>query len=451
MRSAGRTARRWILAAATVSLALRLALVVAWTPHVPRVGDSVEYVRLARHLRTTGAFFPDDPPGIRPPLHIALLAATLGGEDLDPYPWSFVLQSLLDSLTCLLLGALALERFGPRAGAAAAWLYALQPEAALNAACTNLAEPTANLALAGLFFAVHRAFPPAADRPLRVRRAFALGALGGLAALAKGLLVPLAAGLLLGVLTRLRPRRRAALAAAAAALGATLALLPFGLYTRARTGLFLPTGTYGHLALVYDNLPHPRNGLREFLAQGPLPDRIRWAQRIFLERFLADPALVADKVQTRLRILLGPSTILPCTVAALPADRFVPDYRTLLDYHRSAWRLPPGAGRRVQILCTLCMLVLLSLAAGGLWRYRGDPLTRGVLWALLLFGLLVALTVSLDRYRHVLLALLVPYAAAALSENRRDPREPSGARGGAAAAVLAALLLFATMFLAPPP
>jgi hypothetical protein len=156
----------------------------------------------------------------------------------------------------------------------------------------------------------------------------------------------------------------------------------------------------------------------------------------------------------RLRIGLGPDVMLPA-YAAMRYEGFQPDSTDDFAMSRSGWTMPPGWGRRVQVLCGLGTVVLFSLAVAGLCAAPRGTLARAfVLMTLVLYATL-ALTVADGRYRHGLLPFALPFAglAAALLfvREERERWEPAARRRAVIGGLAAAAFLVTTVFLLPAP
>jgi len=249
--------------------------------------DARGYDLLARNLRAGHGFSlhdapPYPPDGLRTPLYPAFLGAvyTLAGE--RPLAVA-VLQATLDSLTALLVGALAGVLLGRRAGTAAAVLYALTPLQWRYAAALLTEIPLAFLVTLALWLLVRLAEPargisfdgphghklsvlqsdagsirlnPSSGRSAGSRRsqrvALACGAVAGLAALCKPNMGGLALIMALAAWWALRRERRRALRGAGAVLlGAALVVAPWLFRNWAAFGRpFLSNAALGYVARV---------------------------------------------------------------------------------------------------------------------------------------------------------------------------------------------------------
>lgn len=136
MTLSGATARRWIVAAVAVGVALRLAFGLLYWVGKPLTHDEREYLALAGSL-TAGrgfAYEPQDPASPAPqfgrapayPVFLALVGA--GGGEYDSSPARVkIAQACVGGLTVWLVGLIALGAAGPRAGAVAAAVAAVYP------------------------------------------------------------------------------------------------------------------------------------------------------------------------------------------------------------------------------------------------------------------------------------------------------------------------------------
>lgn len=249
--------------------------------------DARGYDLLARNLRAGHGFSlhnapPYPPDGLRTPLYPAFVGAvyTLAGE--RPLAVA-ALQATLDSLTALLVGALAGALLGRRAGIAAAVWYALTPLQWRYAAALLTEIPLAFLVTSALWLLVRLAdratailpdgshghelsvlrsgagsirLNPSSGRSAgggRIHRvALACGAVAGLAALCKPNLGGLALILALAAWWALRWERRQALRGAGAVLlGAALVVTPWLFRNWAVFGRpFLSNAALGYVARV---------------------------------------------------------------------------------------------------------------------------------------------------------------------------------------------------------
>jgi 4-amino-4-deoxy-L-arabinose transferase-like glycosyltransferase len=147
--------RNWIffLIVTAAALALRLFFVF----HFPRVaGDSFIYGDIAKNWLNHGAYYVSDGDIIRPtlirlpgyPAFLALIFSIFGQEH---YTAVMVVQALIDTNTCLVIAALALELMNERAAKAAYLLAALCPFTASYAAAP-LTETLAIFCTAHAFY-----------------------------------------------------------------------------------------------------------------------------------------------------------------------------------------------------------------------------------------------------------------------------------------------------------
>jgi 4-amino-4-deoxy-L-arabinose transferase-like glycosyltransferase len=119
----GKRLPRWILLAALLALALRLAFAFGYWVDEPLTRDEREYLALAG--LTTGTA---DPFGRAPGYPIFLAIVSGGRASGDDVPASVkVAQSIVGALGVLVVAALARRLAGERAGVAAAFLAAIHP------------------------------------------------------------------------------------------------------------------------------------------------------------------------------------------------------------------------------------------------------------------------------------------------------------------------------------
>jgi len=254
-------ARRWILGAAVVGLAARLAFGLLYWVDKPLTHDEREYLALARSV-AEGRGFTYDPshqtgtaqqfgraPGY--PLYLAAVGAT--DRDYGSSPTRVkVAQSIVGAAAVWLIGLIAWRAMGPRAGAFAAGIAAVYPP--LVWMCAYVLSETLYSLLA---LAAAHVLDIAMDRA-RVHRAGGAGAL--------------AAGLVAGCATLTRPvmlfflplallwivrRRRAALAVAFLA-GALAVVLPWTARNYRVYGRFVLVASEGGVTFWTGNHPLAR-------------------------------------------------------------------------------------------------------------------------------------------------------------------------------------------------
>ena len=208
-------ARRFLLAAAAIGLALRLAFGCLYWVDKPLTHDENEYLALARGVASGLGFVYDEAHETgtaqrfgRAPAYPLFLAALDAGR---PVPTATparvkVAQSLVGALTVWLIGLIALYAAGPRAGVWAAGIAAVYPPLVSLPSYALSETLYSGVALAAAFLlqlAVESARPQASALPRRAAiLAAAAGVLAGGAALIRPamlLFLPLAvAWLVLG-------------------------------------------------------------------------------------------------------------------------------------------------------------------------------------------------------------------------------------------------------------
>jgi len=433
---------------------------------LPQVGDANGYLYLAREFRAHPFNFSWLASGVRPPLHRMLLAPGLdadpvpdvAGEAPDAYPGVYLIQIAVDLATIALVMTLARRRFGPRAAAWAGWIGALYPQSILLSSGLVLAEGVAAFVSALALLALDTLDRRIEERASPARcagQAALVGGLLGVGILTKEILLPVTAVFTAALL--LRPatawRLRLGLAAGVAGL-AFLVALPWALYNRAQHGVMIWSGTFSDYSLAVDNAAPGVNGGRMWRKRATIKERHELAREIFLDALLEYPGLTAERALVRLRIGLGPDVMLPA-YAAMRYDGFQPDATDDFSMSRSGWVLPPGWGRRVQLLCGLGTVLLFGLAIAGLCAAPRGLLARAFVLMTLALYATIALTVADGRYRHGLLPFALPFAglAAALLLDRgaRERSGPAARRRALAGGLAAAAVLATTVFLAPAP
>src|SRR6185437_3111563 len=211
--------RNWLffLLVTMAALALRLFFVFRY-PHI--AGDTWVYGDIAKNWLDHGIFGLTDNGEVRPTLirlpgYPGFLAAMFAAFGREHYTAVMIAQALIDTNTCLVIAALALELMNPRAAKVAYLLAALCPFTA-NYVAAPLSETVAVFCIAhALYYGVRGIKELKADR-----RGLLLWGLSGfwtaLAILLRpddGLLLP-AFGLAILFLLFLRTNRRQVFAAA---------------------------------------------------------------------------------------------------------------------------------------------------------------------------------------------------------------------------------------------
>jgi 4-amino-4-deoxy-L-arabinose transferase-like glycosyltransferase len=210
---------RWLAAIAAGGLAVRLAYVLALTPHLRGHGDASYYHQLANVL-ADGRGFVDPGNGtataLHPPLFPLLLAgfAKLGAGG---YLAQRVVVSIAGTATIAVVGLLGRRVAGERAGLVAAALAAVSP-VLVSADGAVMSETLLGLLVALCALVAYRLL----DRP-SLRWAALLGALVGFAALTRGEAILLLVVLAVPIALRLPARRLAIFGVAVAACAVVLA------------------------------------------------------------------------------------------------------------------------------------------------------------------------------------------------------------------------------------
>jgi arylsulfatase A-like enzyme/4-amino-4-deoxy-L-arabinose transferase-like glycosyltransferase len=393
------------------------------------------------------AELPQYPGAWQPPGQTLFMAAVLAVSERSVAAVRWV-QVVLGTLSVWLVYALGRAWLDHRHGLVAAWLAALYPD--LIAFCHYLWSETLFifLFLSALWLATRRREPPPAPT------AAAAGLLFGLAALTRALVVPFLP-LFVAWLVWARPgRRRRALAAGAwITLAAALAMLPWTLRSTLLHGGFVLIDTNGaynfwrgngpdafadrgdpaapHYAWPFEGVPlapvmnRPVRRLvaeaREALGSQRPSDLeiVGYARRAAWQEIRSAPGRFAARIRYRLADLWNPTSFL------------------MRHFRIGAYgRVPPAVEGLASAAAALSYLLVMGLAAGGLWCARRCPEVWLVALLALLLSAISALSFGLTRFRLPLMPLaMIPAAAGllALGARLRPPR--------AAAAAAAALLL----------
>lgn len=226
-------------------------LFVLTTPIQPLTGDATAYDRLARALLDYGGYLSPtlQPTSARPPLYTLLVAASYAvfGRTLLPV---FLIQALLDAITCLGVFVLARRHFGRAAGLAAAVL-AIFSLSLLSAARLLMTETLMTTLLVLSVWALDEAIQRG-----RVVFAGVSGMLAGLATLTKATLLPLP-GVMALLLWRGSGRAftRPGVAALALCAGFALTLSPWTIRNYRVHGQFVPVATQAGYVLYLSYRP----------------------------------------------------------------------------------------------------------------------------------------------------------------------------------------------------
>jgi 4-amino-4-deoxy-L-arabinose transferase-like glycosyltransferase len=285
-------ARRWILAAAGLGLAVRLAFAFGYWVGKPLTHDEHEYLALADSVAAGRGFSYDAShetgtaqqfgraPGY--PLFIAAVGAT--GRPFTSTPARLkIAQSLIGAVVVLLIGVMAGRAAGPRAAVAAAAIAAVYPPLVWMCAYV-LSETLYSLVALLAAYVLDRAMEHA-----RVHRAGGAGAIAaGITAGCATLVRPVMVFFLpLAILWMLR-RRRAALAVAFVA-AALAVVLPWTARNYRVYGRFILVASEGGVTFWTGNHPLSR-GDGDLAANPDL-------KRAELEFRRAHPDLTAEQLE----------------------------------------------------------------------------------------------------------------------------------------------------------
>ncbi len=405
------------------------------------------YQSWLRHDASRPIDLPRYPGAWQPPGYTAFVAAVLGvsGRSLTAVKLA---QVVLGAASTLLVLALGRAWFGPRAGQAAAWLFAFYPN--LVAFTHYLFSETlfVFLLLAGLLALARR------ERPPGPRAAVLAGALLGLAALTRAALLYFVPVLSAWLLLVHRARRRAALTAAGLVLvAAGLVILPWTIRnTLLHGGLVLieTNSAYNlwrgngpgaferrsdpaipHYPWPFDGLPlspvgnrHARiliEDARRELGRTELSDRdvVGYARAAAWREVRSDPTTFVLRIVPRLVDMWNPTSFL------------------VRHLHVGAYgTVPRLAAFLVAWAAVLAYLAAAALALAGAWLERRNPATGLIALIVLFYSAISAVSFGLTRFRLPLEPLLLLLAGPALAALRGR-----GARRATAALAAAALAL----------
>lgn len=221
---------RWLLAAAVVGLAARLAFGLLYWVDKPLTHDEREYLALARSVAAGRGF--TYPPGHETgtaqqfgrapayPLFLAAIGVPAGEVASTPVRVK-IAQSCLGAAVVWLIGLMAGRALGPRAGSAAAAIAAVYPPLVWMCAYV-LSETLFSLVALGAAFVLDRAMDRARAHPAGGAGTLVAGLLAGAATLVRPVMLFFLALATLWILRRRRPAL-----AVAFAVGALAVILPW--------------------------------------------------------------------------------------------------------------------------------------------------------------------------------------------------------------------------------
>jgi len=264
--------RGLIAAAAVLGLAARLAFGFLYWVDKPLTHDEREYLELARNLATGHGLrydaLPPQPPDEVPlqrfdraPGYPAFLAAvtSFGGADAIAHSTPSVVkvaQAVVGAIGVIVIGLLAVRMWSPAAGALAAIGAAVYPPLVWICAYALSEALYSVLALSCallLLRAVDGTVPPKAGQRLPAAALALGGALAGIAALVRPVMV-----LFVGLYVVWLLLRRAPAHAAIFALGAAIVIAPWTLRSSERAQRFVLIATEGGVTFWTGNHPLAR-------------------------------------------------------------------------------------------------------------------------------------------------------------------------------------------------
>jgi hypothetical protein len=405
-------ARTFEAAVLAAALAARLGWAVLapaelWFDHV--FNDATAWNLASGHGFSASAEAPFEPAIFRTPGYPAFLAAVyaVAGHSVRA---AFVVQALLDTLCCLLLGRLAARALGPRAGR---WTLLLAATYPFTVHAVGTLSPETLLVLLGLLLVASvEAWPAEGAGAPPVAAA---GAIYGALCWVKPVFLPLPLFLLAADRLRGRPWPRAAgRAAAAGALGLAL----FAPWVARNDSAFGRPLISGELGIVV------WHGTRDFDAEVPaeIGQRFAASAKDPVERYeatrggLADSKAVLAQDEEWLREGTARIRERPARAFLLDPARRVPR----LWISTSHAQLPGWVGATAAVAC----LAYLGAALAGLWILR-DRLRALAAWWVLPVLLTLAYAALHAEARYTLPArsslLLLAGAAVAPAWSRLFP------------------------------
>jgi 4-amino-4-deoxy-L-arabinose transferase-like glycosyltransferase len=399
------TARRQILIAATVGLALRLAFGLFYWVDKPLTHDEQEYLALADSLAQGRGFtYPQAASGTtaqfgRAPGYPAFLAIIgAGNVSATSAPLSVkVAQSVVGALTICLLAFAATQAAGPRAGVVAAWLAAISPPLVWISSYVfseSLYSLLAIATAATLQLSLTNARNP-------IAAAFAAGALCGAAILVRPamlLLLPLAT---IWLVWRRAPRHAAALIA-----GSILVVAPWTIRNLATHDRFVLVASEGGVTFWTGNHPLARG--EGDLAANP---ELKLAEIAFRR---AHPGLTAEQLEPLYyRDALRHIAADPIWWVGLLARKL---FFTVVPAGPS-YALHSFRYRAASVVSYLLLLPFAVVGAVRLWRSPHRPTALFVLAAA--SGLVCIVFFPQERFRIPVIDPILIVCAAALAASRK--------------------------------
>ncbi len=321
-----------LLAVLVAALALRLGAALAWDR--PLTGDELDYDRLGVSIAAGDGLVDGRgrPSAFRPPAYPALVGAVYALAGPRPVLVR-VLQALVGTATVLLVFVLGRAAAGRGAGLVAAGIVAVD-FAQVAATARLLSETTFTAVLVGLVLASVRAVDALRSGREAWRPAALAGALGGLGALLRGILLPYPILLAAGIAWAERRRPAAAWRAiAAVALGWVLVLAPWTLRNARALDAFVPVTTQVGITFYSSQNPPEgrifgvlsRDATTASVAGLPETERSRVLLRAGLDSLRADPLGSARLEALKLLFFVVPFDweVLPWYGALNPTYAFV--------------------------------------------------------------------------------------------------------------------------------
>ena len=417
----------WLAAAVLAGVAVRVTFVVA-THHSPLVGDQIEYdlegrfIAAGRWFWTTAPFGHPHAGEWKAPGYPVWVGAWYWILGAHPFAVRLVQAAAIGPLTILLTAYLGLRLFSPRVALAAAWIYAVYPNAwqwETGVFSESLATP--------LSVAVLIAVLP--ERPVTWPRASATGAL-----LAANVLVRPTAIILIpcvAVAWWLRMHVRAGTARIAVALGVmVLCVAPWTIRNHEVSGRFIPISLQDMSAYGTFNSEAANDPVRPYAWRvSPRP----------LHHFLTVVAPHLRDAELRSRLQRFATDYIRAHPASVPEAFFWNGLVRTWDIRRPARILDEvrfeGRKRAVAIVGLAMYWALLALALYELFELRRRPHLAIPIVVLALSASVVLTSDAVTRYRaplEPLVTVLASAGGAALVTDRRRGRAVRGRESGTA-------------------
>src|SRR2546430_5252915 len=397
----------WLAGAVAVGLAIRIAYLFA-THHAPLVGDQSEYDLEGRLIAAGHWFWTTTPFGHahasewKAPIYPAWVGIWYSILGAHPFAVRLIQVTVFGPLSILLTGWLGLRLFSPRVALAAAWIFAVYPNAwqwEVGIFSESIATP---LTVAFLIAVLP-------EVPVTWRRAGVTGVLLGANLLVRPTSILLIPCVAVAWLMRMRIRAGSLRFAVVLAV-AVLCVAPWTIRNYNVSGGFIPISLQDGSAYGTFNTESANDPVRPYAWRvSPRP----------LRHFLTSVAPHMSDVALRSRLQHLASDYIRAHPASILEAFYWNGLVRTWDIRRPARILDQGPfeGRKrpVAVVGLALYLLLLPLAFYGLWGLRRRPPLLVPILALALSAPVVFASDAVTRYRAPLEPLIVVLACSGAS------------------------------------